>query len=179
MLLPSNVVLACLFIFLARICDVSLGTLRTVAVINGRRGVAWVLGFFEVLLWVLVVSQVIRMVDPQHWYYAVAYALGFASGNFVGITIERRIAHGEQVVRVFTRRGMELARHLREDGYGVTEFDGRGKDGPVGMLFIETRRRRVSRLLARARELDPGCFYIVDDVRIRSVAGGQAQRQGK
>ena len=80
----------CILIFAARIVDVSLGTIRTICVVNGRRHVALVLGFFEILVWIFAVSKVIG--DLQHPVLAVAYALGFATGNFVGITIEKRLA---------------------------------------------------------------------------------------
>lgn len=164
----------CILIAAARVVDVSLGTLRMIAVVHGRRGLAWALGFFEVLLWVMVVSQVIRVIDLEHWYYGVAYALGFATGNWVGIAIEQRLAHGEQAVRVFTRRGSELAAVLRGSGYGVTTFVGHGKDGPVDMLYIEALRRHVPDVIATVRAFDAAAFYVVDDVRYKSGSGPDA-----
>ncbi|MBX3362117.1 MAG: DUF2179 domain-containing protein [Phycisphaeraceae bacterium] len=172
----SDVLLTCLLIVLARVTDVSLGTIRTITVINGLRGVSWILGFFEVLVWIVVVSRVIGEV-PKNPLYPVAYALGFATGNFIGITIESKIAFGHQVVRVFTRKGPEVVGKLREDGYAVTEFSGRGRDGPVDMLFIETERRTARELLADARKLDPDCFVVVDDIRIASAKLVEAQQQ--
>lgn len=94
-------------IVVARITDVSLGTLRTMNVMQGRRGVAWILGFCEILIWVFAVSKVIG--NLQQPAYAIAYALGFATGNYVGMTFEKWIALGEQVVRVFTRAGAQIA----------------------------------------------------------------------
>lgn len=154
----------CLLIVLARIVDVSLGTLRTISVVNGRALMAWILGFFEILIWIVVVSQVIQNLSEP--VYAVAYALGFATGNYAGIWVEQRIALGEQMVRIFTRKGSEIATSLRNDGYTLTEFKGEGRDGMVSMLFIETPRRRVRRLLERISRLDPYSFCIVDDVRL-------------
>lgn len=177
--ITSEVVLGCLLIVAARVADVSLGTIRTVAVINGRRFVSWMLGFFEVLIWILVVSRVIQTIH-EHPLYPIAYALGFATGNFVGITIENRLAFGERVVRVFTRRGHELAGSLRERGFGVTEFDGRGRDGPVSILFVVAKRKEVGSITRSARELDPECFYVVDDIRVRSDPGrGRDGHRGK
>lgn len=174
-----HVVLGCLLIIGARIADVSLGTIRTVAVINGRRLVSWSLGFVEVLIWILVVSRVIQTIN-EHPLYPIAYALGFATGNFVGITIEGRLAFGERVVRVFTRRGAELAVTLRGQGYGVTEFDGRGRDGPVSILFVVAKRRQVDTITRAARAQDPECFYVVDDIRVRSDPGrGREGQRGK
>lgn len=148
----------------ARIADVSLGTLRTVAVIHGRRAAAWLLGFCEVLIWVLVVSQVINSAR-ENWIYALAYAFGFATGNFIGITIEQRFAFGRQIIRVFTRQGAEMAERMRADGLTVTEFEGRGRDGPVAMLFIDAERRDVKIVIRHARAVDPKCFYTIGDVR--------------
>jgi uncharacterized protein YebE (UPF0316 family) len=162
-----EVITTSILIILARIGDVSLGTVRTVAVINGRRWLSWVLGFFEVLLWIVVVSRVIQTIGESPL-YPVAYALGFATGNFIGITIENHVAYGEQVVRIFSRRGAAVAAVLRERGFRVTEFDGRGRDGPVEMLFIETPRKTVPKALGMARDIDPDCFYVVDDVRVAS-----------
>lgn len=171
-----TVVFTCLLIVAARITDVSLGTIRTINVVQGRRTLALVLGFFEVLIWVFVVSTVIEKIsDPA---YAVAYALGFALGNYVGMTIERRLALGRQVVRIFTRLGPELAAAQRERGFRVTQFDGYGRDGPVQEIFIEIGRRDAAKVVAHAREIDPTCYYMVDDVREVSSTSAQARAAG-
>jgi uncharacterized protein YebE (UPF0316 family) len=175
--LTSEVLVTCLMIVAARIGDVSLGTIRTVSVINGRRGVAWVLGFVEVLLWILVVSRVINEAK-DNTFYAVAYALGFATGNFIGITIEQHLAFGEQVIRVFTRKGPELAHRLRGHGHKVTEFEGKGRDGPVAMLFIQTPRKRVPDVLSVAKTMDADFYYVVDDVRAAAAASAAPTRSG-
>jgi uncharacterized protein YebE (UPF0316 family) len=172
-----EVVITSLLIIAARIGDVSLGTIRTVSVINGRRTVAWTLGFVEVLLWILVVSRVINEAK-ENPVYAIAYAFGFATGNFIGITIEQHLAFGEQVIRLFSRRGMELSHRLRGHGYRVTEFDGRGRDGAVQMLFIQAPRKRVPDVLNVARGMDAECFYIVDDVRTAAGVNAPPQRSG-
>jgi len=170
--MTASIILNCLLIVLARIADVSLGTVRTVAVINGRRTFAWLLGLVEVLIWVLVVSAVIQQIS-QHWAYPVAYALGFATGNYIGITIEQYFAYGHQVIRVFTRQGEEMSRKMREKGLPVTMFEGQGRDGRVQMLFIETQRKSTREVIAHARNLDGACFYLVDDIR----AVGQSPRK--
>jgi len=164
-----QVILTCVLIVLARIADVSLGTLRTVCVIYGRRGASWILGFFEVLIWIFVVSRVITQAQ-QEPLYAVFYAIGFATGNFIGITIEQRLAYGQQVVRVFTRQGHAVAEALRNLNFRVTELDGRGREGPVSVLFIGTERKRSPLIIRTARSIDAQCFYVIDDVRISSAA---------
>jgi uncharacterized protein YebE (UPF0316 family) len=157
-----------LLIFGARICDVSVGTLRTLMVVNGRRGWAWLLGFFEVLIWVIAASFVLQNVTRVP-FYAVMFALGAATGSYVGLTVERRVAFGHQIVRVFTRRGRAVAERLRDEGFPVTEIDGRGRSGPVELLFVEVMRRNAMRVIRLARELDPECHYILDDVRLTSA----------
>jgi uncharacterized protein YebE (UPF0316 family) len=167
-----SVALTCLLIVAARITDVSLGTIRTINVVQGRRTLALVLGFFEVLIWLLIVSRVISEISQPA--YAIAYALGFALGNFVGMTIEARLALGRQVVRIFTRQGLEMAAAMRAAGLLVTQFDGVGRDGPVQELFIEIGRRHAANVIAQARDLDPKCYYMVDDVRLVSSAHTEA-----
>lgn len=157
----------CLLIILARISDVTLGTIRTMAIVNGRRGLAWGLGFFEVLIWIYAVSAVLRD-GIQSPVVAIAYALGFATGNYVGITVEQMLAHGEQVVRIFTRCGPEMASSIRRLGFGVTQLEGEGRDGRVDVLFVKSRRKDTQKVTAYAREFDASCFYTVDNIRYSS-----------
>jgi len=164
--LVLEVTLMCLFIFTARICDVSLATLRMLSVVNGRRGVAWVLGALESLIWLLAVSGVFSQLNDPFYgpFYMGAWSLGYATGGAVGMTVERWFAFGRQAVRVFTRKeGVDRA--LRAAGFTVTRFDGSGRDGVVHELFVATKRKAVNQLIAAARELDDACFYTVEDVR--------------
>lgn len=165
----------CLLIILARIGDVTLGTIRTVMVVRARAGWAFILGFLEVLIWISVVSRIITNMD--HWVYVVAYALGFALGNFIGIRIEQRLAFGTQVLRVFSRKAHELATALRAAGLGegippltVTEMEARGHLGPLGVLFLQVPRKYASKIAQHVVRLDPEAYYVVDDVRSASSA---------
>lgn len=160
------VALNCLLIVVARIVDVALGTIRTINVVQGRRMVALVLGFVEILVWIFVVSQVINEIRQPA--YAIAYALGFALGNYVGMVIESRLALGRQVVRIITREGAELAAALRANELRVTQFDGFGRDGPVQEVFIQVDRYHAPEVVTKARTLDPQCFYMIDDIRTAS-----------
>lgn len=164
-----HTLVVCLLVILARVCDVTLGTMRTMAIVNGRRGLAWVLGFFEVLIWIYAVSAVLAD-GIRSPFIAIAYALGFATGNYLGITVEKWIAHGEQVVRIFTRRGPEMACQLRKLGFGVTQLEGQGRDGRVDVLFVKARRRDTPRVTKFARQFDNACFYTVDNIRYSSHA---------
>lgn len=163
-----EVITTCVLIICARIGDVSLGTIRTVFILRGRRTLAVLLGFFEVLIWVTVVSKVIT--NLNHPVYAVSYALGFAAGNYFGMVIEHWLAIGHQALRVFSRRNVELAEALREAGYRVTEFAGTGRDGPITLLYTESARRDIGEAIGIAERVDPDCFYVIDDVRSASSA---------
>ncbi|MCK4873881.1 MAG: hypothetical protein KAS72_14265 [Phycisphaerales bacterium] len=167
-MLTWPILLTCLLIFLARVVDVSMGTLRTVWIVQGRRWSVFFLGFVEVLIWVVAVSQVITNLDNP--FYAIFYALGFATGNYLGVVLEQRLAYGEQVIRIFTRKGTEIADVLRKEDFGVTVFHGEGRDAPIDMCFIETRRRNARLVVARARALDPACYYVIDTVQLASTA---------
>jgi uncharacterized protein YebE (UPF0316 family) len=158
-----EVALTVLLIILLRIGDVSLGTIRTVAVINGRKTTAWVLGFFEVLIWIFAVGKVVGGAQ-ENIYYAVAYALGFAFGNYVGLFIEQRVAMGERVIQCFTNTA-GMAWSLRQQGYRVTVFTGEGRDGPVQMLYMKVKRRHVPKVLRLIRAVEPKALYVVEDVK--------------
>ncbi len=164
-----EVVLTCLFIFVARICDVSMGTLRTLWMVQGRKTIVFFLGFVEVIVWIVAVSKVIQNLGDKPL-YVVFYALGFASGNYIGLLIDQKLAYGQQVVRVFTREGKVIADKLRAENFGVTVFQGSGRDAPIDMLFVETRRKRSPHVLKLARDLDPQCYYVVDTVQLVSTA---------
>jgi len=155
-------------IFAARVADVALGTLRTAFIVRGKRAVAFAVGFCESLVWVVVVAQVIN--NLNHPVYVFAFALGFATGTVVGITVEGWFAIGEQVVRVFTANGESMASTMRKQGCLVTMFPGTGRDGPVHLLFIQAPRRQTKTIIAAVRRFDPACFYTVDDVRLASSA---------
>ncbi len=164
-----SVFLTCLLIAAARVMDITLDTIRTVAIVQGRRAFAACLGFFEALIYIVAVAKVLA--NFSNYWYAVAYAAGFAAGTFLGITLEQVLAFGEQQVAIFTRRGVQVLATLRAEGFRVTEFVGRGRDGEVQALFVEAPRRLSKRLTQMARQMDPECFYIVNDVRTASAAG--------
>ncbi len=151
-----------LVIFLLRIIDVSLGTLRTITVVHGRVPVSVLIGFFEVLIWVFAVSQVIAHLDRSA-FLLMAYAAGFASGNAVGISLERRLALGTVVVRMITGGpGQDIAARLRLLGYDVTTFSGQGGDGARTLLFTACPRRELRQVVDLAGQLDDRLFYTVD-----------------
>lgn len=154
-----------LAIFLLRVTDVSLGTVRTICIVQGKLALSVVLGFFEVLIWICGASHVIATIR-SHPQLALAFAAGFAAGNGVGILVERAVALGSVALTIIsTHRGLEIAAHLRAHGQRLTTFDGEGRDGAVTMLYTTCARRRLRDLLEQARELDPTLFYTVEPLR--------------
>ncbi len=171
-MLESTEVLTCLLIIGGRIVDVTIGTIRTLFVVQGRRTLASVLGFFEVVIWIFIVARVINGLSGNIL-YACSYGIGFALGNFLGVTVEGWLAFGSRALLVFTREGRGMARELREKGYRLTEFMGRGREGPVPMLMVIAKRQETDALVTAVQTIDPQSFYILEDIRTVSAAGSR------
>ncbi len=153
-----------IFIFLARILDVSLGTLRIMFVSKGLRGKATVLGFIEVLIWIIIVAQIFQNLD--NWLNYIAYAGGFATGTFIGMYIEEHMKMGIQIFRIIVdREREELIEALKENNFRVTSLDGQGKYGPVKVIFTVAKRKRWQQLANIVNQFAPNAFYSVEDVK--------------
>ncbi len=151
-----------ILVFFARLTDVSLGTLRTIAIVNGRTTLAFWLGFFESAIWLAVVSTIVQAVYQQPL-LGIVYAFGFASGNLVGIKIEKLIAMGYLILRIISRsNSLKIASAIRDLGFPVTTFAGEGKQGPVQELYVVCRRRDLKKLLKVTLTLDPEAFYVTE-----------------
>lgn len=148
-------------IFFLRILDVSLGTMRTITVVNGRLRLSVFLGFFEVLLWITAVSQVILRVR-QHPMLIFAYATGFAAGNAVGILLERKLALGRCVVRMISKDGEGIARAIAPFGQVLGVFSSEANGAQTRLVFATLPRKNLPEAVRRARELDPRVFYVVE-----------------
>ncbi len=156
--------LLALAIFLARVCDVSLGTIRILVGFRGYRLLAACVGFCEAAIWVVAASRVIQHLDQ--WYLVVAYAAGFASGNFVGITLERRLGVGRELARIISWQAQtNLARALADLGYSVVELAGSRNATAVQVMYVVAGRRQMPELLRRVHELDPDALYTITDVK--------------
>lgn len=165
-----------LFIFLARILDVSLGTLRIMFVSKGMRGKATILGFIEVLIWIVIVAQIFQNLD--NWVNYVAFAGGFATGTYIGMFIEERMKMGVQIFRIIVGEESEnLALKLNEAHFRVTEIDGKGKYGPVKILFTVAKRKRWRDLAEVVNQHAPEAFYSVEDVKHVSMIDEEAYTQ--
>ena len=151
-------------IFAARVLDVSIGTLRIIFVSKGLKYLAALLGFLESFIWILAISQVMQNLGS--WYTYIAFAAGFAAGNYVGIAIEERIAMGNLIIRVITRHdASKLVRHLRNTGYGVTSVDAQGESGQVKVIFTLIKRRQLEAVTKSITKYSPNAFYSIEDVR--------------
>lgn len=151
-----------LLIFALRVVDVSMATVRMLMVVRGARSTAALISFFEILIWVVAAGAVIQnLSSPLH---AVGYAAGFASGTVVGMWLESKLAFGVCSVRVFsTDPQRELVEALRDRGYGVTEQEGRGRKGPVAILYTVVRRRDVRDVTRTVERYDPEAFVTVQN----------------
>jgi uncharacterized protein YebE (UPF0316 family) len=152
-----------LLIFLARIVDVTLGTVRLVFVSRGFKYLAPVVGFFEILIWILAIGQIMKNLSNPACY--VAYAGGFATGNFVGILIAEKLSLGTVLIRVITQKeAHSLLERLREEDYGVTSVEGQGAGGPVQIVFTIVPRREVEAVIALVKRFNPQAFYSIEEV---------------
>ena len=165
----TSVAVTCVFIVLARITDMTLDTIRTASIVQGRRMFSAILGFFQAMIYVLAIAKVLLNMD--HPVYALAYGLGFALGTYLGITIEQRLAFGKQVASLFSRKGIELAKELVAAGYRVAKVQGHARDGEVSILYIEVPRKQVRELIRDVGEIDEACFCVVNDVREAAFVG--------
>jgi uncharacterized protein YebE (UPF0316 family) len=151
-----------LLIFTARVADVSIGTFRLICVTRGRRGLAVLLGAFEVTIWLLAISGVFAYL--HQWWNVIAYVAGFTTGNAVGMAIEKRLAMGTQLIRFISRGPANaVAERLRFAEQVVTTVPGRGRDGPVSVCLAVVPRRKTDALIRMAREIDPDVVVTVED----------------
>ena len=154
-----------LIVFFARVVDVSLGTMRIIYTSRGKRNIASLLGFAEVFIWIVVVSQIIRNVHSLPAY--TAYAAGFATGTFVGMKIEERLALGTLVLRIILPHGGdEMAQSLRKAGYGVTIVNGEGASGAVKLLYTVIKRRDLEDVAKIIHGSNSKAFFSVEEVRL-------------
>lgn len=154
-------------IFLAEMCVVTLGTLRIIFVSRGRKSLAAVLGFFEIVIWLFAISQVMQNLSDIACF--AAFAAGFTAGNYLGIKIEEKLAIGSVVLRtIWRRRADKLVDDLRAANFGVTTMDGEGATGPVQVVFTIITRRQLPEVVGIIKRFDPRAFYSVEDVRTAS-----------
>ncbi len=154
-----------LLIILARIVDVSIGTIRIIYVAKGMKFISPILGFFEVLIWLMAITQIMN--NLTHWFYYVAYAFGFALGTFVGIILEEKISVGHSMVRIITRKDpSQLIDYLKSEKCKVTIIDAKNAFGSqANVLFTIVKRKKIPGVIVAIKNFNPKAFYSIEDVK--------------
>lgn len=159
-----GIIIVPILIFLARICDVSIGTIRIIFVSKGFRYLAPLLGFFEVFIWLLAMTRILQNLD--RWYYYIAYCAGFATGNYIGIILEEKIAIGYASIRLITKiPADDLIKTLQEQGFGVTYHAAEGSTGPVQIVYTIVKRTELETVFKIIKLFNPKAFFMVEDVK--------------
>ncbi|MDN5301295.1 MAG: hypothetical protein PWQ60_809 [Thermoanaerobacteraceae bacterium] len=152
-----------LFIFCARVVDVSLATIRTLMIVRGNRLQAAMIGFFEVIVYITALNRVVGgLNNPAN---LMAYALGFATGNYVGSFIEEKLAIGLITVQIITRNPA-VVENIRQKGFGVTVLEGMGKEGSRQVLMVSLSRKALPFLLDLVEQKDQAAFVTVMDTKV-------------
>jgi uncharacterized protein YebE (UPF0316 family) len=160
----SAYVIVPLLVFLARIVDVSAGTLRVIFLMQGQKRLAPLIGFFESLIWLTAISQIFQNIDNIISY--IAFPAGYATGTYVGLIIEERLALGNVLVRVITRmEASTLIDFLKEHDFNFTNIPAEGRFGKVNVLFFALRREKLPIVLDAIRNFNPKAFYTIESVR--------------
>ena len=153
-----------LLIFFARVCDVSLGTIRIIFISKGIKYLAPFVGFFEILIWILAISQIMQNLSNPFYY--LFYAGGFATGNFVGIIIDEKLSIGTVGVRIITRQdARDLVIALKKTNFGITVVDAEGSKGKVKIIFTVINRQNIQKVINIVNQYNPKAFYHIEDIR--------------
>ncbi|SHF62514.1 Uncharacterized protein YebE, UPF0316 family [Desulfofundulus australicus DSM 11792] len=166
-----------LFIFFARVLDMSLDVIRVLMLMRDKRLLAAIIGFLEVSIFILALNKVLAggLDDPLK---VIAYAGGFATGNYIGSFIENKLALGYLSLQVFPEPQLtpHLINKLRQEGFGVTSVDCQGQCGERTVLFVLLKRRDLQKALSILNNLDPNIFFNVSDARL--IHGGVFPAKG-
>lgn len=153
-----------LLIFFARICDVTFGTVRIILVSKGVKRIAPILGFFEVFIWILAISQI--MANLNNWVCYIAYASGFATGNYVGMIIEEKLAMGTLILRIMIPISAEpLIKRLNEEGFGTTNVHADGSLGAVDLVYTIVNRKDLPKVESIIKGYNANAFYTIEEVK--------------
>jgi len=150
-------------IFIARILDVSLGTVRVIFISRGLKYLAPLVGFFEIMIWLLAIGQVMKNLNNVACF--IAYGGGFAMGNFVGMCIAEKLSLGVVLIRILTSQDVSgLLDLFRTDNYRFTSIDGQGAFGPVKVIFTIVPRREVESVVNLVKKFNPQAFYSIEEI---------------
>lgn len=151
-------------IFLSRICDVTIGTIRIVMVSKGEKVMAPILGFFEVFIWLIAISRIFENLD--NWVCYVSYAAGFATGNYIGLIVEEKLAVGiVRIQMIIKDNSPQLIAKLKESGYGVTLLEAKGANENVCIIHTVLKRTDVPAVEEIIRSVNPDAFYSIEDIK--------------
>ncbi|MDH3943825.1 MAG: DUF5698 domain-containing protein [Anaerolineae bacterium] len=164
LVITTQTLLSAGLIFVLRVANMSLDTVRVMMVMRGKKLPAWLLGFIQTVIYVAVLTTVIT--DLSNLLNLIAYAAGFATGNVVGMWVEERLAIGHINLRIISPNlGNAIVEKLREKGYGVTEIPARGMDGAVTLVSASIYRRHVGDVMGIVNSVDPEAFMTAEDMR--------------
>lgn len=153
-----------LLIFFARVCDVSLGTIRIIFISKGIKFLAPLVGFFEILIWLLAIGQIMQ--NLTNIYYYIFYAAGFATGNFVGIILDEKLSIGTVIIRIITKKdASELIKALKNNKINLTILNAEGPNGKVKVIFTVVNRQNISKIINIVKIHNPKSFYSIEDIR--------------
>jgi uncharacterized protein YebE (UPF0316 family) len=153
-----------LTIFCLRICDMSLDTMRIIFMTKGYKNLAPVIGFFEILIWIFAISRTLQN-PASNWLCYVAYAGGFAMGNYVGLILDEKLAIGHEIIRVIARLNSgDIAVGLRAEGFGVTQVMATGMEGEVEILYVVVNRKNLKRAIEIIQKQNPSAFFTIENV---------------
>jgi uncharacterized protein YebE (UPF0316 family) len=156
-----------LLIFISRIIDVTFGTIRIIFVSKGEKFLAPIFGFFEIMIWLFAIGQVMQNLTNLSYY--IAYAAGFAAGNFVGIYIEDKMAIGKLVVSIITRKdASDLITSMKSKNYGITIVDAEGATGNVKIIYTLIKREDFNDVVGMIKHFNPKAFYSIEEIRAAS-----------
>jgi len=153
-----------LFIFCLRICDVTLDTMRIIFMTKGYKNLAPVIGFFEILIWIVAISRTMQNLN-NNWLCYIAYAGGFATGNYVGMLLDEKLAIGHEIIRIISKIDSgHMTAMLRETGFGVTTVKATGMEGDVEIVFVVVNRKNLKNAIEIVQKHNPNAFFTIENV---------------
>jgi uncharacterized protein YebE (UPF0316 family) len=154
-----------ILIFAARVIDVTFGTIRIIFISKGEKFLAPLFGFFEIIVWLFAIGQIMQNLTNLTYYFA--YAVGFATGNFVGMYIEEKMAMGTLVIRIITNKdASNLIEAIKLKNYGLTVVDAQGATGDVKIIFTVIKRKNVGDVVEMIKQFNPKAFFSIEEVRL-------------
>ena len=154
-----------LLIFFARICDVSLETIRVIFISKGIKYLAPIIAFFEIVIWLLAMEVVMK--DLANIANFFAFAFGFAAGTYIGLVLEEKLSIGMVILRIITTEesNESIISFMQNENYGTTSMDAKGSRGSVKMILSLVNRVDVPRIMAHLKKTNPTAFFSIEDVR--------------